>query len=113
MSKQTRAEKKAEEARIVAEMESAMRGEDKPLAANPDQTTENTENIENDGGTYAPTGQKLYCKRCKSVMQEGVCPVCGYRTYMPMAADKVKHVRIIVAAVSIAVFFILFLVLRG
>ncbi len=104
MSKQTRAEKKAEEARIIAEMEGAMGN-----VAPAEQTTEDGENQR---GKYASNVEKIHCKRCKAVMEKGVCPVCGFRVYTPMDEGKRKKIRIIVAAVSILLFVGLFLILR-
>ena len=79
MARKTREEKREEERRIIAEMESAM-------------------------------PQKIHCKRCKTLMENGVCPVCGFRIYVPMDERKRKKVRIIVAAACIAVFAALFLI---
>ncbi len=106
MSKKTRAEKRAEEARIIAEMESAM-GKSASQAS-----AQNPENTQNEGGTYAPNSEKIHCRRCKSVMEKGVCPVCGFRIYMPMDEKKRKKIRIIVAAATLVVFVALFLIFR-
>ena len=98
MARKTRAEKRAEEAKIVAEMEEAMR--------------EN--GLEIPSKEVAKSGQKekIHCKRCKALMENGVCPVCGFRVYTPMDAEKRKKIRRIVAISCLAVFLVLFLVLR-
>lgn len=63
---------------------------------------------ENVYGDFAPS--KLHCKRCKTLMEDGVCPTCGYKVYVPMSEekrDKIKTVGTIIAfVVLIAVFVI-------
>lgn len=108
MSKQTRREKKEEERRIIAEMESAMR-----------ETQAQKNSPPSDGqskprGRYGkdPTPETLHCKRCKTVMENGVCPTCGYKIYVPMDEAKRKKIRFIAAGVCIAVFLVLFILLQ-
>ncbi|MBQ7923920.1 MAG: hypothetical protein IJ329_01285 [Clostridia bacterium] len=101
MSKKTRAEKRAEEARIIAEMEGVTPA-----------VSQNTASTENQTGKYASNTEKIYCKRCKSVMDKGVCPVCGYRVYTPMEEETRKRIRAIVTVGCIAVFLALFFILR-
>ena len=113
-----REQKRAEEARIIAEMESAMHGGDFINGAkkSPEETSKKEQN---QAGMYATneemcpqTEEKIYCKRCKSRMENGVCPVCGYRIYMPMDEAKIKKIRLIVAGVCIVAFLAIFLALR-
>ena len=113
-----RAEKRAEEARIIAEMENAMRGSDfvQPSISS---TEKQPQKEQNQAGMYASneetrqkTEEKIYCRRCKSRMENGVCPVCGYRIYMPMDEAKIKKIRLIVAGVCIVAFLAIFLALR-
>ena len=118
MKKNTRAEKRAEEARIIAEMESAMRGEDCITAPTPSSASK-PQKPQDQAGMYASkeknaekAEEKIYCKRCKSRMEKGVCPVCGYRVYTPMDEGKIKKIRLIVAGVCIVAFLALFLALR-
>ncbi len=106
MSKKTRAERRAEEARIIAEMESAMQ-ENGAQTASP-----SGEKRGNDGGKYRANAEKMHCKRCRAVMENGVCPVCGFRVYVPMDEKKRKKIRIVVAAACIVVFVALFVALR-
>ena len=102
MARQTRAERKAEEARILAEMDAAM-GKSSPTA--------DTE-TEKQGGTYSSSTETIHCKRCKSVMEQGVCPVCGFRVYTPMDEGKRKKIRLIVGGICVVVFLAAFLILR-
>ncbi|MBQ8685957.1 MAG: hypothetical protein IJ514_07285 [Clostridia bacterium] len=96
--------KREEDARILAEMEAAMReraGEaEAPVESAPER------------GYGENVPEKLHCKRCKSVLQDGVCPVCGYRVYMPMDEQKRKRIRLIVASVCIVGFLILFFLVK-
>ncbi len=102
MARQTREERRAQEARIIAEMDEAM-GKTTPVVS---------EKTENQGGKYAPKEEIIHCKRCKAVMEKGVCPVCGFRIYVPMDEAKRKKIRIVVGSVCVAVFVVAFLLLR-
>ena len=102
MKRQTREERRAEEKRIIAEMDEAM-------GKTPSVESEKTQN---QGGKYGATSEVIHCKRCKSVMENGVCPTCGFRIYMPMDEAKRKKIRIIVGAVCVAVFVVAFVVLK-
>lgn len=101
MARKTRAEKKAEEARIIAEMDEAM-----------GKTPLGDTKEEKQAGRYEVKAQTMHCKRCKSVMENGVCPVCGFRVYMPMDEGKRKKIRWIVGGVCVAIFVAAFLILR-
>ena len=103
MGRQTREERRAEEKRIIAEMDEAM-----GIKANPQKGVE----AENQVGKYATKEQTIHCKRCKTTMENGICPVCGYRVYTPMDEQKRKKIRIIVGAVCVVVFLAAFLILR-
>lgn len=102
MGRQTREERRAEEARIIAEMDEAM-GKTMPVA---------NEKEGKQVGKYGAKREIIHCKRCKAVMENGVCPVCGFRVYVPMDEGKRKKIRIIVGAVCVAVFVAAFLILR-
>ncbi len=56
--------------------------------------------------------EKVHCKRCKTLMEEGVCPVCGYKIYMPMDEKKKNRIRLIVGSVCVVGFLVLFFILR-
>ena len=103
MAKKTREEKRAEETRIIAEMDAAM-GKISTPSATADEI--------NQEGMSVPNVEKIHCKRCKTLMEKGVCPVCGFRIYTPIAEDKRKKIRIIVAAACLALFAVLFVIYR-
>ena len=60
-----------------------------------------------------PTPQMVYCKRCKTRLQEGVCPTCGFKAYVPMDPEKQKKIRLISGAVCVVVFIILLLITQA
>ena len=93
-----RKERKAEEQRIIEELE-------RDLPSAPKKAEQ-----KRSYGKDMP--EKLHCKRCKTELQNGVCPVCGYRVYMPMDEKKQKKIRLIVGGVCVAVFLIVFLLTR-
>ena len=104
MARQTREEKRAEEARIIAEMDAALQENGVEVPKTKPQRIEPTQ--------QEVQKEKIYCKRCKTLMENGVCPTCGYKVYVPMDEGKRKRIRLVVAAVSIVVFLVLFFTLR-
>ncbi len=96
MSKQKRKERKQKEAEMLQEFDDALekeRGEEGQM-----RTV---------GERDLPT-DKVHCKRCKTLMEKGVCPICGYKIYMPMDDEKRKKIRLVVTAVCLVVFVLLF-----
>ena len=105
MSKMTREEKKAEEARVIAEMEAAMQENETPLAREnePEPKPQKRWNMMNDA-----TPEKIHCKRCNTLMENGVCPTCGFKIYVPMDEAKRGKIRLIVGGICVAAFLIWF-----
>ena len=100
MSKQTRKERKKKEAEMLQEFDDALekeRGEEGRMRTVGERET--------------PT-ESLHCKRCKTLMEKGVCPVCGYKIYMPMDEEKRKKIRFIVTGVCLVVFVVLFALIQ-
>ena len=89
--------RKDEETRILAEMDAEMKK----------QESETGE--KGSGGT--PT-RKMYCPRCKGVMENGVCGTCGHKIYIPMDEKKRNKIRLIVGIVCVVVFVALFVALQ-
>lgn len=102
MAKLTRKEKKEEEKRIIQELESAMSESEELLTAEKKSRKNYGENMP----------EKLHCKRCRTLMEEGVCPLCGYRVYMPMADGKRKMWRWIVTGVCLVGCLLILLLTR-
>lgn len=107
MSKQKR-NRREEERLIIEEMEKALaenKGEEYvPRQERPKEKKKS----KTDYGEGAP--QKIHCQRCRTLMENGVCPACGHRIYVPMDKKKREKIRLIVAGVCIAVFVVLFVI---
>ncbi len=59
------------------------------------------------GKNYEP--EQIHCKRCKTLMEKGVCPNCGFRIYVPMEETKQKKIRLISSAILIVALILLVL----
>lgn len=59
-----------------------------------------------------PTPQMVYCKRCKTRLQEGVCPTCGFKAYVPMDKEKREKIKLILTIVGMAIFLAIFIYMR-
>ncbi len=113
MKKQTRKEKKAEEARVLAEMKAALEEAER---------AENAENGESGAEESAPTPAQnekptpqeptYHCRRCRTVMQKGVCPTCGFKMYVPMDEKKLGKIKLVLTAVGMAIFLAIFLYIQ-
>lgn len=106
MSKQTRQQKKEEEKRIIAEMEDALR------EARGESVEETPPEASGKKSVYATEPDKIHCRRCKTLMENGVCPTCGYKIYMPMNDKKRNKIRLIAAIVFVAIGVIIFAISR-
>ena len=56
---------------------------------------------------YEP--EQIHCKRCKTLMEKGVCPNCGFTMYVPMDETKQRKIRLISGAILIVVFALIVL----
>ncbi len=109
--------KREEERRIIAELEEALAQE---KAANGEEEVSDLgrearceEQRRTKESFYSSTQPKnLHCRRCKTEMQEGKCPVCGYTVYTGMAEAKRKKIRGVLTVVCVAIFLLLFFLLR-
>ena len=106
MSKQTRQQKKEEEKRIIAEMEDALR------EARGESVEETPPEASGKKSVYATEPDKIHCRRCKTLMENGVCPTCGYKIYMPMNDKKRNKIRLIATIVFVAIGVIIFAISR-
>ncbi len=94
-----RKERKAEEARILKEL-------DEEVAA---QRAKDAGTEKQGEGKSTPAAGKIYCRRCKSQMQDNVCPVCGYKIYTPMSEEKRKMTRLVVGGACVLCFVVIYL----
>ena len=115
MSKKTRQEKKEEEKRLVAEFEEAL-AQERAKNSEGEEKEENKETqAERKGGASFYSSiepETIHCRRCKTLMENGVCPNCGHTVYVPMSKKKRDRARLIVAAVLMIGAVILFVALQ-
>lgn len=57
---------------------------------------------------YEP--KQIHCKHCKTLMENGVCPNCGFKMYVPMDEKKQRRIRLILGGILLVGFalFMLF-----
>jgi predicted RNA-binding Zn-ribbon protein involved in translation (DUF1610 family) len=56
--------------------------------------------------------ETMHCRRCRTLMENGVCPTCGFKTYVPMDEGKRKKIKMVGTAIGLAVFIVIFLVVQ-
>lgn len=125
MGKISRKERKEEEQRILAEMEQALKEErEKKEQENSDENVKGqgqvcdemskmkTESKKKTSLFDSTTPEEIHCKRCKTLMENGVCPTCGFRVYVPMEKGKRDKIRLWVTVVCMAAFLVLFVLLQ-
>ncbi|MBQ8229774.1 MAG: hypothetical protein IJZ32_03665 [Clostridia bacterium] len=95
-----RQRKREEERKILAEMDEAM----KAGVKNAETVSKKADNAEK----TSESSPVIHCKRCKTVMEKGVCPTCGFRIYVPMDEQKRKKIRWIVTGVCLIAFVIVY-----
>ncbi len=112
-SKERRKQKREEERRMLADFDAAVAAEKEGKAERGEAEKSSAEAKRSRESFYSSTQPtSLHCRRCKTLMEEGKCPVCGYKTYMPMTEEKRKRVKGILTAVFLGVFLVLFIALR-
>ena len=112
MSKKTRQEKKEEEKRLVAEFEEALAQE---RAKNSEGEEKKEAQAEKKSGASFYSSiepETIHCRRCKTLMENGVCPTCGFKIYVPMSEEKRRKITMITTAVGFAVFIVIFVVMQ-
>ena len=80
------------------------------------ERAENGENgaAEETAATPTPTPQEptYHCRRCKTVMQKGVCPACGFKMYVPMDEKKLMKIKLALTAIGMVIFVALFVYIQ-
>ena len=94
-----RNERKEREKEMIAQMEEALK----------EQKQAESEGAED---TPKSEGGQLHCHKCKTLMENGKCPTCGYSVYVPMDARKQKKIRWIATGIMLVVFLIIFFATR-
>ncbi len=111
MSKQTKGQKKEEEARRVGEMEDTLK---KGSESNKTAFSGEGQSEKRRGDIFDATPERVHCRRCKTLMgEDGVCPTCGFRMYVPMDKKKRDKIKLIGTVILMAVFVVLFVVLQA
>ena len=104
MSKQ----RKEEEAKIIAEMEQGLK--EQGLSMPTYQGGNKKKKHPNGYDDTMP--EKIHCNRCKTLMENGVCPQCGHTVYVPMSKKQRDKARLIMAIVLMAAAVVLFVVFQ-
>ena len=56
------------------------------------------------------TPEKIHCRNCHTLMENGVCPTCGFKMYVPMDPKKQKMIRWISGGICVVIFIVLLIV---
>lgn len=56
--------------------------------------------------------EQLHCRRCQTLMENGTCPACGFKIYVPMSDEKRKKIKTITTAIGFVVFIVIFLIIQ-
>ena len=59
-----------------------------------------------------PQEPTYHCRKCRTVMQKGVCPACGFKMYVPMDEKKLSKIKLVLTAVGMAIFVAIFIYLQ-
>lgn len=93
-------ERQEEEARILAEMDEAMKEQEEAKKAEAAQN-----------GEPPQEEKKLHCPKCGNYLQkDGRCPACGHRIYVPMSEDTQKTAQWIIGVACIIGFILIYFV---
>lgn len=116
MKKLTRKEKKTEEARVLAQMRAAL-DEAERAEQGIDETKNEAQTAPQTPPQNAPQNapkqeMTYHCRKCKTMMQNGVCPTCGFKMYVPIDEKKLGKIKVVLTAVAMAVFVVLFVYLQ-
>lgn len=109
----TSRERRAEERRILAEMDEAMQEQSpKTEKTNVDKkaTSPKTKKTAKKYDDTMP--ETVHCKRCKTLMENGVCPACGFKIYVPMNEEKRNKIKLVLTVVALVVFAIVFVAMQ-
>jgi rubrerythrin len=93
--------KKELEQEMIAQMEEALQEQ---KAAQ--------EQAQADGEEPTKETPQFHCRKCKTLMENGKCPACGYTDYVPMDAKTQRKVRLILGGICVLAFIILFFATR-
>ena len=73
-----------------------------------DQKQQNQQPTRRGSGIYGKDApDQIHCRHCKTLMENGVCPSCGYKIYVPMDEKKSAKIKIALAVVLMVVFVVI------
>ena len=100
--------RKEQEKEILAQMEEAVNEEKKQADGKetPSKSSKLAELFKD------KTPEQIHCRKCNTLMENGKCPSCGHSIYVPMDATKQMKIRLIIGAIGVAIFLIVFAVTR-
>ena len=106
-----RKQKREEEAKIIAQMQEALAQDSQ---TEEQELQEQTPVLEKRKTNFfdSTTPEQVHCKRCKTLMENGTCPTCGFKIYVPMDQKKRDKIRLVTTVVAMAVFLVLFLIMQ-
>ena len=108
----TARERREQERKILAEMDEAM-SEKKALKEGDEmEQNEPTAKKKKQRKHDSTMPEQVHCKRCKTLMENGVCPACGFKIYVPMDEEKRKKIKLWMTVGAFAVFIVLFVILQ-
>ena len=58
------------------------------------------------------TPSVIHCRRCGTQMENGVCPACGFKIYVPMNREKQQKIKLVATIVLMAIAVVLFVALQ-
>ena len=104
----TARERRAEERQILAKMDEAMAEQETKTSAEKPKQQPKKEPRKYDSSMPS----QVHCKRCRTLMENGVCPACGFKIYVPMDEEKRKKIKLAMTVVAVVVFIALFVALQ-
>ena len=107
----TARERREQERKILAEMDTAMAektGLDENIETEQEPAAKKKEQRKYD----STMPKQVHCKRCKTLMENGVCPACGFKIYVPMDEEKRKKIKLWMTVGAFVVFIVLFVILQ-
>ncbi len=96
-------ERREEERKILAQMDEAMKENQKTDAEKPQKYV---------GPFRDKTPETIHCRKCSALMENGKCPNCGHTVYVPMDGKKQKIIRWVVGGVCLLAFLVVFILTR-
>ena len=100
--------RKEQEQKILAQMEEAVK-EEKTKTEGKDARSKSSKFAEL---FKDKTPEQIHCRKCNTLMENGKCPSCGHSIYVPMDATKQMKIRLIVGAIGVAIFLLVFALTR-